>query len=118
MIQDLSDRYYISTLEDRLALLAAQKVDLIIAHPFNDQVRNIRAAAFVDQLSDLLDMRQIWGGNFGFGYRREGDLEFLRRLGPEKDFSVELVESMAEWDGSRVSSSRVRRSLAAGDMEM
>lgn len=117
VIQALSGRYYISTLEDRLALLADQRVDLIIAHPFNDQVRNVRAAAFVDQLSELLDMRQIWGGNFGFGYRREGDLEFLRRLGPEKDFSVQLAEAMADWDGNRVSSSRVRRSLAAGDMD-
>ncbi len=86
MIQNLTGRYYINSLDDRVACLGAQGVDLVITHPFDDQVRNLRAAAFVDQLCDLLDMRQIWGGNFGFGYRREGDLEFLQRLGPEKGF--------------------------------
>ncbi len=116
VIQELPTRYYINTLEDRLALLSAQRVDMVIAHPFNDGVRNIRAADFVDQLCGSLDMRQIWGGNFAFGYRREGDRDFLRLLGPEKGFSVQLVESMESWDGSLVSSSRIRSSLAAGDI--
>lgn len=116
VIQELPDRYYINTLEDRLTLLAAQKVDMVIAHPFNDEVRNIRADDFVDQLRDQLDMRQIWGGNFAFGYRREGDRDFLRLLGPEKGFSVQLVESMESWEGKLVSSSRVRSSLAVGDI--
>jgi riboflavin kinase/FMN adenylyltransferase len=116
VIQQLSGRYYINTLEDRLALLAAQKVDMVIAHPFDNKVRNISAADFVDQLCDSLDMRQIWGANFGFGYRKEGDRDFLRRHGPEKGFSVQLVESMESWDGKLVSSSRVRASLTVGDM--
>jgi riboflavin kinase/FMN adenylyltransferase len=61
-------------------------------------------------------MRQIWGGNFAFGYRREGDRDFLRILGPEKGFIVQLVESMESWDGNLVSSSRIRNSLAVGDI--
>ena len=116
VIKELPDRYYINTLEDRLALLAAQGVDVVIAHPFNDEVRAIRAADFVDQICDRLDMRQIWGGNFSFGYRREGDRDFLQLLGPEKGFAVQLVESMESWDGNLVSSSRIRKSLAAGDI--
>lgn len=114
VIQDLQGRYYINSLEERLALLAAQNIDVVIAHPFNEHTRNIRAAAFVDQLRDWLDMRQIWGGNFSFGYGREGDQDFLKLLGPEKGFSVQLVESMESWDGGFVSSSRIRKSLAAG----
>ena len=72
------------------------------------------AADFVSQLCDALDMRQIWGGNFAFGYKREGDVSFLQRLGPENGFSVQLVESMVQWDGRLVSSSRVRKSLSEG----
>jgi len=116
VIQQLSDRYYINTLDDRLALLAGQNVDIVIAHPFNDEVRNIYAADFVDQLIDSLDMRQIWGGDFAFGYRKEGDRDFLRLLGPEKGFTVQVVESMEKWDGKLVSSSRVRGSLGVGDI--
>jgi riboflavin kinase/FMN adenylyltransferase len=116
VIQELPARYYINTLEDRLALLSAQRVDMVIAHPFNDAVRNIQATDFVDQLRDSLDMCQIWGGNFAFGYRREGDRDFLRLHGPEKGFIVQLVESMESWDGNLVSSSRIRNSLSVGDI--
>lgn len=116
VILDLEGRYYITTLEDRVALLAEQGVDLIITHPFNETVRHIRAADFVEQLCQALDMRQLWGGNFALGYNREGDIPFLRRLGEDKGYTVELVQGMVEYDGELVSSSRVRRSLEEGDM--
>ena len=108
--------YYITTLADRVRLLAEQGIDLIITHPFNEEVRLTRAADFVDQLIRYLDMRQIWGGNFAFGYKREGDVPFLRRLGAERGFSVELVRSMVEVQGDWVSSSRIRRCLAEGNV--
>lgn len=116
VLQNLPERYYINTLDERLSLLAKEEVDLVIAHPFNEQVRNIRAAVFVDQLCERLDMRQIWGGNFSFGYKREGNLELLERLGPQKGFAVHHVELMARWNGELVSSSRIRKGLAEGDM--
>lgn len=108
--------YYITTLADRVRLLAEQGIDLIITHPFNEEVRLTHAADFVDQLIRYLDMRQIWGGNFAFGYKREGDVPFLRRLGAERGFSVELVRSMVEVQGDWVSSSRIRRCLTEGNV--
>jgi riboflavin kinase/FMN adenylyltransferase len=118
VIQQLSGRYYLTTLADRVALLAAQGVDLVITHPFDDVVRHTRAADFVEQLCLSLDMRQLWGGNFALGYQREGDLPFLRRLGQEKGYTVELVETMAHYKDVLVSSTRIRQSLADGDMEV
>lgn len=115
VLQNLQDRFYINTLPDREKLLAQLGVDLVITHPFNEQVRQIRAADFVSRLRDDLDMRQIWGGNFAFGYKREGNISFLRQLESENGFSVRVVDSMVEWDGRPVSSSRVRESLASGD---
>lgn len=116
VLQKVQGRYYITTLEDRVRLLGAQGVDLVITHPFDEDVRHIRAADFVDQLQNSLDMRQIWGGNFAFGYKREGDVPFLKRLGAERGFSVQLVHAMVEYDSALVSSSRVRQSLSEGDM--
>ena len=116
VIQGLHDRYYINTLQDRESLLAGLGVDLVLTHPFNEQVRHIRAADFVSQLCDQLDMRQIWGGNFAFGYKREGDISFLRRSGSEKGFSIHLVEAMVQWNGELVSSSRIRKGLSEGDL--
>lgn len=117
VIQDVQGPYYITTLPDRVRLLAEQGVDLVITHPFNEKVRYTRAADFVDQLCRHLDMRQLWGGNFALGYQREGDVAFLRGLGQEKGYTVEVVQAMVTWQGDVVSSSRVRRSLGAGDVE-
>jgi riboflavin kinase/FMN adenylyltransferase len=109
------DRYYINTLEDRVDLLAASGIDLVITHLFDETVRQTRATDFVDQLLDSLDMRQIWGGDFAFGYQREGNIDFLRGEGARRDFEVHTVEAMISFDGRPVSSSRVRRGLNDGD---
>lgn len=117
LLQHIAGPYYITLLEDRVALLAELGVDLIITHPFTEEVRQTRAADFVEKLLTHLDMRQIWGGNFAFGYKREGDVPFLRLLGAGRGFSVELVQSMVMVSGEWVSSSRIRRDLQVGEIE-
>jgi riboflavin kinase/FMN adenylyltransferase len=116
VIQQVSGRFYLTTLPDRIKLLAQQGIDLVITHPFNEAVRQTRAADFVAQLCQHLDMRQLWGGDFALGYNREGDVPFLRRLGQEKGYTVELVEAMVEYKDQLVSSTRIRRGLAEGDI--
>lgn len=117
VLKGLEGPYYITRLEDRVELLAELGVSLIITQPFTDEVRHTRAADFVAQLLRHLDMRQLWGGDFAFGYKREGDVPFLRRLGRKEGFSVELVEAMVEVAGDWVSSSRIRRCLREGKIE-
>ncbi len=116
VIQQLTEPYYLTTLDERVRLLASLGIDIIITHPFNESVRHTRAATFVDDLCHHLDMRQLWGGNFALGYKREGDIPFLRQLGIEKGYTVKQVEAMVLWQGERVSSSRIRRSLLEGDI--
>ncbi|MCB9421411.1 MAG: bifunctional riboflavin kinase/FAD synthetase [Ardenticatenaceae bacterium] len=117
VLQNLTGPYYLTTLEDRVTLLAEQGVDLVVTLPFDEEVRHTRAADFVNQMQRYLNMRQLWGGNFAFGYKREGDVPFLRRLGQEKGFSVQLVKEMVQLGDGLVSSSRVRAGLASGDVE-
>ena len=116
VILGIQDRYYLTTLADRVLLIAQEGIDLIITHPFNEEVRHTRAAVFVDALCRYLDMRQLWGGDFALGYQREGDVPFLRELGKEKGYTVQLVNEMVTWGGELVSSSRARHSLQAGDI--
>jgi len=116
ILQELPPRFYITTLDDRLQLLASAGIDLIIVQAFNQEVRQIRAADFVAQLRHSLDMRQLWGGRFALGYNREGDIPFLRRLGQEMGFTVETPAALTAWQDEPVSSSRVRRALEAGNI--
>ena len=117
VLQTLPPRFYITTLDDRVRLLSEQGIDIIITHPFDDEVRHIRAADFVDQLIDALDMRELWGGNFALGYQREGDVPFLQAQGAAKGFTVEQVDAMVQWHDELVSSRRVRGALEAGAID-
>ena len=108
-------RFYINTVEDRVQLLAGLGPDLVITHAFDAQVRNTRAVDFVDRLVKYLGLRQIWGGDFAFGYRREGNVEFLRREGARRNFDVRTVDALLTFEGSLISSSRVRQGLDAGN---
>jgi riboflavin kinase/FMN adenylyltransferase len=116
VLHTLPPRFYLTTLDDRVRLLAEQGVDLIITHPFDDEVRHIRAADFVDQLLSTLDMKELWGGNFALGYQREGDVPFLRHQGELKGFTVETLVEPVLYDGEIISSRRVRAALEAGEM--
>lgn len=117
VLRNLAGPYYLSTLADRVAWLGELGVDVVITHPFNEEVRHTRAADFVTQLCDSLEMRQLWGGHFALGYKREGDIPFLRALGQEKGYTVELVDAMVMWQKERVSSSRIRGHLQNGEIE-
>lgn len=114
VLRGLSGRYYLATLDERVAALRDTGVDLIITQPFTEETRHMRAAAFVDALRRHLDMRALWGAEFHLGYRREGDFDFLSGQGAAKGFTVHLVDERVIVDGERVSSTRIRRALAAG----
>lgn len=109
-------RFYLTTPDERARLLHALGVELVITHPFDDDVRHIRAAAFVDRLLQHLKMRELWvGADFAMGYQREGDVTFLMAQAAEKDFTLRVIDLM-DAGGEKVSSSRVRAALAEGDI--
>ncbi|MEM7116368.1 MAG: bifunctional riboflavin kinase/FAD synthetase [Chloroflexota bacterium] len=116
VVLNLKGRHYLSTLDDRVAALGALGVDLVITHPFNETVRNTKAAAFMEQLCYHLDLRELWGGDFALGYKREGTINYLQALGKEKGYTVQLVSEMVSWQGELVSSTRVRALLNEGNV--
>ncbi len=112
-------RYYLSSPDERAELLMKHGIDHVITHPFNEHVRQIRAADFVDMLLNHLQMRTLWvGANFAMGYKREGNLDFLRSQGEQKGFTVEVVDMMrTENPGEVISSTAIRERLYTGDVE-
>lgn len=66
-------------------------------------------------LQGRLGAREVWiGPEFRFGHRRGGDLALLRALGVELGFSAHEIEPVHA-HGERVSSTRIREYLRAGD---
>ena len=81
VIQGLTGRLYLVTLARRLTLLRELGIELVIVHPFDEKVRQMRAREFVAALDRRLDLKELWGGSFTLGYRREGTAEYLPRTG-------------------------------------
>jgi riboflavin kinase/FMN adenylyltransferase len=115
VIEGVTGRYYLTTPDERARLILDMGVDVVITHAFNDQVRRIRAADFVDQLIQHLKMAALWvGPDFALGYKREGNVQFLRQQGAEKGFAVETVSLVTGNPGQVISSSRIREALRSG----
>lgn len=108
---------YISSLEDRLDLLAASPADWVGHVTFTSEVAQLTAREFVQALWEGAGLRcLVVGPDFALGRDREGDRERLRQLGLEFGYSLCTAAPLVE-DGEVVSSTAVRNALQAGEME-
>lgn len=117
----------LSTLSEKLALLQDAGVDQVLVLGFNQDFAELSAEAFVEQiLVRGLRVRQVVvGDDFCFGRGREGNFRSLcemgKRCGDEsaadgcQGFAVADLHSVCI-DGERVSSTRIRECLKAGDL--
>jgi riboflavin kinase/FMN adenylyltransferase len=108
----------LSSLREKLELLAANKVDRVHVCRFNRNFAALAPAVFVeDVLVRGLGTRWLAvGDDFRFGAMRAGDYAMLQAASHEFGFRLETLPSVL-LDGQRVSSSAVRAALAAGDLQ-
>jgi len=106
----------LSTLDERLGLLAQHGMDYVVVFPFSTEQAKLRAREFVGLLIKHLNMVElVCGPNFAVGYKREGTIPVLQELGAELGFQVTVVEPEAT-DAGMISSTRVRELVARGDV--
>lgn len=111
------DPFYLMSPGEKAAFMEQLGVDVLITHPFNRQVAAIPARDFLERLKAQLGLRCLWVGyDFALGRNREGDIPTLRRLGQEMGFTLRVMDPVVV-DGEVVSSTRIRRLLAAGAVE-
>jgi riboflavin kinase/FMN adenylyltransferase len=108
----------LTTLEQRLGLIARTGVDLALVLPFTHRLARMEAESFVRSvLVDRLAVREVYiGANFRFGADRGGDVDLLVRMGGELGFGASAWPTVVV-DGAPVSSTRVRETVAAGGVE-
>jgi riboflavin kinase/FMN adenylyltransferase len=108
----------ITTLDERLELIAAAGIDGTVVIEFTHEVAGIEPEAFVsDVLVSRLRAREIVVGfNHRFGRGARGNAELLGKLGERLGFRTHVVPPYSI-GGIAVSSTAVRAALAAGDVE-
>jgi len=102
---------------EKLHLLEPLGIQQLVLVPFTTELAALSPEAFVEQVlvGQLQAQRIAVGDNFRFGVGRSGDSQALAAIGQRYGIAVQVLPML--WDGpERVSSSRIRRALAAGDV--
>ncbi|MEK6315750.1 MULTISPECIES: bifunctional riboflavin kinase/FAD synthetase [Burkholderia] len=109
----------IAMLRDKLEALRENGVDRVVVEHFNHTFANQAPEAFVEQtlVNGLHTRWMIVGDDFRYGARRAGNFASLQEAGARHGFDVEQMATLAAPNGARISSSGVRASLAAGDLD-
>ncbi len=118
VLRGLSGRYYLTTPEQRADYLGALGVDTVITLPFNEAFRKVRAATFVDLMIEHLKLSSLWvGADFAMGYKREGNVDFLREQGAAKGFDLQVLDLLSSDGDGAISSTAIRAALLAGELD-
>jgi riboflavin kinase/FMN adenylyltransferase len=109
----------ISTLEERLDNLGRAGIDEAYLLPFDASIARLDAGTFLD---DIVAARigarvLVVGENFRFGAGRLGDVAFARERMRALGVGFVAVPQLED-RGERVSSTRIRRAIAAGDIAL
>jgi riboflavin kinase / FMN adenylyltransferase len=109
----------LTTHEEKLEVLAEVGLDYVAVLPFTPAVAALDAEQFVRRvLVDRFRVRELLVGyDHRFGRGRSGDADTLRTLGTQLGFGVEVVRAVQAGGERPVSSTLVRRAVAAGDLD-
>jgi riboflavin kinase/FMN adenylyltransferase len=103
---------------EKYSLLDEAGIDWFFCPPFNSAMERLEPAEFIERLliATLAVRHLVIGDDFVFARKRRGNVDSLRRAGERHGFTVEQVGSVVG-DGLRVSSTEIRKALAAGELD-
>ena len=104
--------------EDKRRIFDHLGIDVLIEYPLTAESAAMAPEDFItDVLVKRMHMAYIAvGSDISFGKDAMGRAHLLERMSPELDYEAEIVDKLLI-DGIEVSSSRIRETVARGDME-
>jgi riboflavin kinase/FMN adenylyltransferase len=108
----------LTPIDVKLQLLEQTGVDAVLVLPFTRDLSLVSAHDFARSvLVDALHAREVHEGyNFHFGHKAQGNVDTLAQFGREMGFDVHTYSEQL-LRGHHVSSSEIRRLIAAGRVE-
>ncbi len=108
----------LTRLREKLKALMRFSVDRVLCLSFNPKLAALSAEEFVQKvLIDGLGVKYlVVGDDFHFGRNRSGNFEMLKQVGKQHQFEVVNMHTFGI-SGDRVSSTRIRQALQAGDLQ-
>lgn len=102
--------------DERVKLLEVYGVDVVVVHPFDQDVANTSAFDFMQGLKKHLGIDHvILGYDSTLGKNREGDATRLREIGQELGYTLEVVSALSDESGV-ISSTEIRKLIETGNV--
>ena len=108
----------LTTLDQKLELLASIGVDVVIVEPFGTEFARTPPERFVREfIHERIRPVEVYVGyDFHFGRDREGSMRLLTETGPLLGFAVTIIPEVTV-GGRDVNSTRIRGLLTEGEVE-
>ena len=108
---------YLTSMEERIELIKGLGIEHVVVLSFTEELSHLYAHEFIELIMRHLKMRGlVIGPDFALGKDRAGNADTLRSLGEELGFTVDVVSPVLIGN-QIVSSTAIRRALAAGKVE-
>lgn len=109
----------LTRLREKLAALRACGIQRVVLLEFGPKLAQMEARTFIRQLlvDGLAARHLLVGDDFRFGQGRKGDFALLQEMGAANGFVVEDLHTITH-SAERVSSTRIRETLARGDFDL
>lgn len=117
VLQKDADLKLLSTIDERIDLLAKAGVDHLIIIPFDKAFSRLTSLDFVREIlvNNVGTKRLVIGYDHHFGRNREGTFQHLLEYGPMYGFDVEEIPAL-EVNDVNVSSTKIRTALQNGEV--
>ncbi len=105
----------ITSTQHKLRLMEPFGIDGCVVLPFTNELAAEAPEAFLHRLHDGIPSLKelIVGPNWTFGHKAKGTVALAQAIAGERGFEVTVVEPV-EWNGSAISSTRIRQSVSDG----
>jgi len=106
----------IMSFREKFQAMSQLGVDRLLRIRFNEQLRGMSAKSFVEEVfvAGLGVRYVVLGDDFRFGNDRQGDVHFIKEQGQYHGYDAGPTPTR-EWQGDRVSSTRIRDALETAD---
>jgi len=109
----------LNSIEEKLALFSKTQIDYVLVLPFTKEFSQLSAQNFISEyvIKALKTKKLVIGYDHRFGKDKEGGFDYL--FAHQNEFGLEVVEILREdVDNMAVSSTRIRESILAGDVDL
>lgn len=111
------ERLYLSTPAERARLLEQLGVDHLIVLRFDHELARVPAEKFMSDVARAANLKELWlGPDARLGAGGQGTVPVLQQLGADLGYIVHVVDPL-HVNGQAVSSTAIRRMLAAGEVD-